>query len=477
MNPSLENLYRRLPMPAQNLALSMYGRIWRGRRLGGDFDRITADFRERDYWAPERMRAYVQARLRRALTHAYDQVPYYRERWGAAGIERGDLVRMTTDDLPRLPITPKEDLRRDSLAFVAGDAPLKRLHSYPTSGSSGTPVVVRYPTEAHRGFIAAREARSFGWAGVSVRMPRSTLGGRLVVPPENPRPPYYRYNAAEKHVYLSAFFISRETAPSYVEGLNRYRPLTLTGYAHAHYALARFMLDRGLRLDYQPRALILGSEKLTPEMQSLVEEAFRARVFEEYGAAENCVLATACQEGRLHLNVDFGYAEIIDERGQPAPPGRPGRLVCTGFMNDAQPLIRYEIGDSAAWSRESCACGRDQLPVIEELLGRVEDVAYCPDGRAVSILHSLFVNLPVIEEAQIVQERLDLFRIRVVAGPNFGSIEEAEIRRRLLQRVGEVRVEFERPDRIERTLRGKFKVFVSNLTEEEKRRAGALEAN
>ena len=475
MNAWMENAYRRLPAPAQNLAISLYGRIWQRRRLGGDFDRVIAEFRGRDHWSRTQMHDYVTAQLRRTLPDAFDNSPYYREKWSAIGVTRADLERAAPDDLSALPSTPKADFRRYSENFVSELAPKKKLHAYPTSGSSGTPVVVRYTTEAHRGFIAAREVRSFGWAGVSVRMPRSTLGGRMVVPPENPRPPYYRYNAAERHVYLPAFFISRATAPSYVEGLNRYQPTVLTGYAHAHFALARFMLDRGLRLSYRPQALIVGSEKLTPEMRPVVEEAFQARAFEEYGAAENCVLATECEHGRLHVSVDFGLMEIVDAEGRPTRPGEPGRVLCTGFMNSAQPLVRYEIGDSAAWSAEACPCGRDQFPVLEGLMGRIEDVAYAPDGRAVSILHSLFLGMPIIEEAQIVQERLDMFRIRVVASPEFGAREESAIRERLFQRVGKVQVVFERPERIERTARGKFKVFVSRLSEEDKRRASALE--
>src|ERR1019366_5004964 len=76
-------------------------------------------------------------------------------------------------------------------------------------------------------FFAAREARSFGWAGTSIRSPRAMIGGRLVVPSADSAPPYYRYNWPERQVYFSAFHISPDRVLDYLEGFHRYRPMVL----------------------------------------------------------------------------------------------------------------------------------------------------------------------------------------------------------------------------------------------------------
>ena len=49
------------------------------------------------------------AKLKKTVKHAYDNVPLYSERLGAAGIEPGDLKSL--DDFAGFPFTVKEDLR------------------------------------------------------------------------------------------------------------------------------------------------------------------------------------------------------------------------------------------------------------------------------------------------------------------------------------------------------------------------------
>jgi len=338
----------------------------------------------------------------------------------------------------------------------------EKLQSYHSSGSTGTPITAICTPDAHRKFIAAREVRSFGWAGASVHMPRSTLGGRMIIPRGDAPPPYYRYNWAEKQLYLSAYHISPKTIANYVQGFERYQPMLLTGYAHAHFLLARMMLDAGLSLSYQPKAIVLSSEQLTAEMRPVISAALRARAYTEYSAVENCILATECSHGSLHVSPDFGVLEIVDTNGNPSAPGEEGRVLCTGLLNDAQPLVRYEIGDVAAWSSEKCPCGRDQFPVLQNLVGRIEDVVIGLDGREINRFHGIFIDLDHVIEGQIVQQKRDLICVNVVASAGFDERDEEVIRRRIAgERLPGMRVDIRKVDHIERTASGKFRAVVS----------------
>jgi len=285
----------------------------------------------------------------------------------------------------------------------------------------------------------------------------------MVAPRGDSAPPYYRYNWAEREVYFSAFHITPEFVSDYVAGLNHYRPRVLTGYAHSHYVLARLMLDQELHLNYKPDALVLSSEKLTPHMKSIIREAFQARPFEEYGTVEQCVLATECEAGNLHINSDFGIVEIVDEQGRPVPHGHEGRMICTGLLNEAQPLIRYDIGDLAAWSTDRCGCGRDHLPVLKSVVGRLEDAVISRDGREMVRFHGVFIDVPHLIEAQVIQETLDFMRLRVVVTRDFGVEQEELIRSRVVARLGEIRVSIERVEALERTERGKFRSVISKV--------------
>jgi phenylacetate-CoA ligase len=83
----LERLYRFVPGWAQNLGITLYGISYRRERLGGVFNKYVEEFRARDRWPDERMRTFLEERLRAVLAHAFREVPYYRQRWRAAGLE------------------------------------------------------------------------------------------------------------------------------------------------------------------------------------------------------------------------------------------------------------------------------------------------------------------------------------------------------------------------------------------------------
>jgi phenylacetate-CoA ligase len=464
MAHKLEGLYPYVPVFIQNLGISLFGLCWQRQRLGGLFATHVAGYVERERWSPAQFDSHVENELRRVLLHAFAHVPYYQRKWSEAGITAGDLQRMMVGGLSRLPSTPKQDLRLAPESFVAQNvAGREKLYRYHTSGSTGTPITAVCTSDAHRRFVAAREARSFSWAGTSVRKPRSMIGGRLVVPRGVSRGPFHRYNWVERQIYFSAYHIAPVNVREYVRAFNHYRPRVMTGYAYSHYILARMMAEARVTLDYEPDALVLGSEKLTPEMKVVIRQAFRARAYEEYGAVENCMLATECEHGSLHAHPDFGIIEIVDVQGRPVPPGLEGRILCTALQNEAQPLVRYEIGDLGVWSDTPCPCGRNQFPVLKEVVGRVEDVVTGPDGRQMVRFHGIFIDLPHVLEGQVIQEASNRFTVKVVVCDGFGSAEEAIIRERFTERLGLVSVEIHRVREIPRNVRGKFPAVVRNF--------------
>ena len=286
------------------------------------------------------------------------------------------------------------------------------------------------------------------------------VGGQPIVPRAEARPPYYRYNLAEKQVYFSAYHISPAAIRSYVDGLNRYRPECVTGYAFSQFLIAKLMIEQGLTLTFTPRAAITSSEALTDPMRDVMCRAWGCRAYQEYGSVENCGLATECEAGSLHVSPDFGVIEIVDEHGNPVGSGVEGRVLCTGLLNDAQFLIRYEIGDTAMWSGERCRCGRDHLPVLKALTGRVEDVVVGPDGRELVRFHGIFINIPHVLQGQVVQEAVDRFVVRVMAEEGFGNSHAAEIKRRMRARLGGIEVAVERVPELERNSRGKVRAVI-----------------
>lgn len=453
-----DSIYARLPIWGQNLAVTAYGLGWYWKRLGPGFDAMTREFRSRETWSSADWRRWREARLREVLSEAAERVPFYRERW-----TDGQRKAARAGDLASLPLLEKSHLRGREACFLNADRKPRKPLVFHTSGSTGTPIATHWTTPELRAAMALREARSAAWAGVSFRLPRATFSGRSVVPEAMSKGPFHRFNRVEKQVYFSAFHLSPDTAEQYVEALHRHRCVWLTGYAVSYYLLARLMLEQGLKAPAHLRAVITTSEKVTVDMRRVMERAYGCPVFEEYSTVENISFAGACEHGRLHVSPDAGEVEILRADGTPCDPGEPGEVVATGFLRRYQPLIRFRLGDEASWDSEPCPCGR-RLPVLKEVLGRLEDVIQGPDGRQMVRFHGIFVDLPSVREGQIIQDALDRIRVKVVIAKGWDAASEREVVRRVQARLGSgVQVQVDPVTSIPRTASGKFQAVISRI--------------
>jgi phenylacetate-CoA ligase len=236
----------------------------------------------------------------------------------------------------------------------------------------------------------------------------------------------------------------------------------MTGYSFSYYTLARFIIEQ--QLEVPPlKAVITTSEKLTRDMRTVMEQAYRCRVYEEYSTVENVLFASECEAGGLHVSPDAGVVEILRSDGTPCPPGEVGEVVATCLMRDYQPLIRFRLGDMAEWADRACACGR-AMPLLLEVTGRIEDAVVGPDGREMVRFHGIFVEQPNVREGQIIQEELRRIRVKVVTANGFGEADTQDIVRRVQQRLGaQVEVIVEPVSDIPRTKAGKFQAVVSLL--------------
>lgn len=456
----LDSLYAKLPVWAQHSAVSLYGLYWQRLRFGAGYQQALAGFEQRTQFTSAEWRAWQEQSLKEFLAEVAQQVPYYRQTWNEA-----EKKRAAAGCLEDLPLLEKDAVRADAYAFLRDDCPRKQLQTFYTSGSTGTPIASLWTVRELRASMAVREARSARWAGVSFQQPRATFSGRMVEPDPASQGPFYRYNIAEQQVYLSPFHLRPDTARQYVAALRKHNVQWLTGYAVSYYLLAQFILAEGIAVP-PLKAVITTSEKVTEEMRAVMERAYGCKVYEEYSTVENVLFASECKHGRLHISPDVGIVEILRPDGTACAPGEIGEVVATGLLRRSQPLVRFRLGDLAAWPKEedaACACGV-VLPVIQEVVGRLEDVITGPDGRQLVRFHGIFINQPHVREGQVIQEALDRIRVKVVPVNDFGAADVQDIVSRIQQRLGTtVQVIVEPVDSIPRTASGKFKAVISLL--------------
>ena len=456
-----DKLYPRLPVFAQNIGISAFGYQWYKRRFGGIYQQEYDSCKQRENFTAGQWTNYQTGQLRKLLLHAYKNVPYYNAVINKAGMNEASLQQFEISQLSQLPLLEKETLRQKGKTDLLSAVKEKGGTYFSSSGSTGTPTSILFSHAMHQRSSAMYEARVRNWAAVSRFDPRGMIGGRRILPDADAKPPYYRYNFIEKQLYFSAYHISKNTAHDYLEGLVKYKTQYMVGYAMSNYILAKFIKEAGLTAP-QMKAVLTSSEKLTPNMRQTLSEVYQCKVFDGWSGVENCGLISENEFGQLLISPDSAIIEILKPDGTPANPGEEGELVCTGFFNYDQPLIRYRIGDVVKLAADQTAkCGR-AFPVVDEIVGRVEDVVLGKDGREMVRFHGIFVNLPNVVKGQVIQEELDKFTINVMTS-GLSATERETITSRMASQLGQIDLAINELDDIPVGNNGKFKAVISKV--------------
>ncbi|MGH7721177.1 MAG: phenylacetate--CoA ligase family protein [Gemmatimonadaceae bacterium] len=464
MNAATLRLYHRLPAGARSVVATLRGHHLRRWRYGPETERLVAEALERESWSESQWSRYQSELLDGILHRAATKVPYYRNQW-AERRRHGD--RSAWEDLSSWPVLEKDVLRAQPRAFVAEDCDPRRMFKDHTSGTTGRSLGMWFSRDTVRRWYALFEARARRWYGVSRHDRWAIVGGQLVTPIQQRRPPFWVWNSALNQLYLSVWHLTPEFSARYFEALERYRIRYLLGYSSALFVMA----EEALRIGWHSSQLavtISNAEPLLKHQRSAIEAAFGCSARETYGMAELVATASECEARSMHLWPELGVVETMDQ-GSPVEPGGTGDLVCTGLLNPDMPLVRYRVGDRAALPAEpvACACGRS-LPMLGSIEGRSDDVVFTRDGRRIGQLESIFrINLP-IREAQLVQESLDRIRVRFVPDDGFGPEHERVIVERLQLRLGDIQTVMEPVASVPRAANGKFRYVVSNLAPRER---------
>ena len=144
------------------------------------------------------------------------------------------------------------------------------------------------------------------------------------------------------------------------------------------------------------------------------------------------------------------------------------QLVVTDLINHGMPLLRYETGDSGRVIEERCACGRG-LSRIVDLSGRIIDLLPTRMGGYVNgQLFATFHWIEGVKQYQVIQEKLDAFKIRIVQTPAFVETNLTPMIEIIRKRFGgDTSIAVEYVESIPFTRGGKYKLVVSEVKTQE----------
>jgi phenylacetate-CoA ligase len=417
------------------------------------------------WWTPEQLRRHQLLQAGALLNHAYETVPFYRERLDAVGFRPGmeitDAWFSALAPLKRAEVHASDGLLQSN-KVPSGHVPVVQGE---TSGSTGTPI--RFlSTEVTRFFWQAFNLRDHLWHRrdfslklVAIRPDRGPLDGTGSFSPN--------WGGLLAEVYPtgpSGVFHSANTIDRQVEWLVAQDPDYLLTLATNLLELAHEMRRRGVRLGRLREARTYG-DMLRPEARSECEALLGVKVVDMYTCQEAGYLALQCPEyNHYHVQAENAIVEILDGGGRPCASGETGKVVVTTLHNFAMPLIRYEIGDYAV-AGALCPCGRG-LPVIRRVLGRERNLAMTPDGRKFypSFAASVWSHVAPIRQIQLVQKTLRHIEVRIAAARDLEGEEANNLAAALRQSLGHpYEFTFVRLEWIPRAASGKYEDFVSEV--------------
>lgn len=453
---ALESFYFRCSPSLQNLMVTLKGLHHQYQHRSGEYHGFRRELAERRAWDRDQFLDYQAQRIQQLISDSARYVRHYRNSFGRLGVDPESI--WTQEDLIKLPLLDKQTVRANPLDFVDSRYPLHSLMRIQTSGTTGSPLQVYTTRSARRYNIAFFDDFIASW-GADPEGKRAVFAGKVIAPPDQPTPPFWRHSLYQRTTLFSSFHLQESNLQAYVNALRELSPELIDSYPSSLYPLARHILERGPEPHVAPRLIITSSETLYEEQRRAIEEAFGAQVADQYGSVEMVGFIAQCPYGRYHVRPDYGVVEVLKD-GRPAAPGEEGELVCTGFVNPVMPLIRYRIGDVASLSKDECECGLS-TPIIERLVGRQDDAVVTPSGRRVSRLGPVLRNMPV-REAQYVQTDPDRLVVRMVTGAGYGPNHTQAITRELRKRLGnEIKIAFEFVDDLPRGNGGKLRTIIS----------------
>jgi phenylacetate-CoA ligase len=371
------------------------------------------------WYSLDELHALELQELKKLVSHAYTNVPYYKRRFRELGFESADLK--TLDDLELLPLLGREDAMGSLEERQANGGPRVEIKKM-TSGSTGQPLQFGYDRNSEHWRQATR-LRGYSWAGYLPGEPALHYWGAL--------DSLYATNwkvklkrgidrGLRRDVYADSTPRSPEDLARVVKLIEKKRPRSIICFAQAGAALARYIVETGCRR-WDDIRVICGAERLFDADRHALQQAFGPHVFETYGSREVMLIGSECPaHAGLHTSMENLIVEILVRDGgrmRRAEPGETGEVAITDLHNYALPFIRYLTGDLATWHPPvRCACGR-ALQRLRSIEGRKNDTLHDASGNAVD---ALFFNVMFsvladkVRHFQAVQHKDGTLDLRIV---------------------------------------------------------------
>ena len=334
-----------------------------------------------------------------------------------------------------------------------------------TSGSTDDRVtLVFHPAWWEASERAAWQLNSHACRITSGSHPEAVLASpRCVGPGYRAEPLTMAERTIGRHLYLNQRINpstwTTDEVRRMAEEFNRYQPPVLEADPAYLAPFARMAGGMGLAL-HQPQLIFLTYSYPSRIYQRQIRRLFTAPLVSSYGSTETGHVFMECEAGRFHQNNEYCRVDFQPWLPRFGGPDR-GRMLVTVFRNPWFVALRFDIGDVARLDGHApCPCGRSQGLTLAAIEGRIKDVTFTPDGRAITVndIDSSLAGIDAVNGWQLELPEPGWLRLRLLLDPTAAANACQQCSERLRSLYGpRVRIESMPVDSLVHEPSGKFR--------------------
>ncbi|WP_313028817.1 phenylacetate--CoA ligase family protein [Soonwooa sp.] len=447
-----DKIYKILPDVLQGLLISLFNILAYKERYGGKYQYYLNKFKANRTLSREDLEAIQKERFATFLSFSKNSSRFYKNY---------ELVELA--DISQLPILKKEHLRQsieEVVTISKKDAIVSK-----TGGTTGKSLEVLFTADSmQERFAMLDDFRGrFGY-----KLGRKTAwfsGKDLLTSTDISKNRFWKTDLLHKVRYYSTFHIKESYLKFYVEDLIKYQPEYMVGFPSTILEIAKYGINHGYTFPAKTvKAIFPTAESITEEMRLNIEGFFKTKMLNQYASSEGAPFIFECQEGSLHLELQSGVFEVLDDNNQPS---NEGKLVVTSFTTEGTPLIRYDIGDSIILDNQDkiCGCGNNN-PMVKQILGRIDDYIYSPETGKINLgnVSNTLKDTKGILRFQAVQDELNAISILIVVDHSFTPKVEEVFMSNWRARVGsQMAIDLQIVQDIPVEKSGKYRIVKNNI--------------
>ena len=364
------NILRHIAMPLADKA------------MGTSLTRYWKVIPKMNTWSSDEIRRWQDDKFCRLVKEAYENTVYYRRVMDDVGIIPSDIKGV--QDIKLFPVLTKPMVREHYDNLISSRASEIRYKKGSTGGSTGDPM--KY-LQSHNAWSFVNAHNIVNWEKTGYRYGDAfmALGSTSIHVGKKPSFKHSIYYSLKNKRAFSGINMTDQVMSCYLDYLRQNGIYYIYGYPSSLYLLAQYAEKHGFK--GRIKCCFPTSEVLRDEFYDTIKEAFNCDILDCYGANDGSISAFALNRSKFKVgyNTFIRTLEIGADRAQSA--------LLTDLLNNAFPLINYQIGDLYEMGIGDGYNGQ----VIEKIYGRTSELIEMDNGARLTGLGfaTLFKDMPI----------------------------------------------------------------------------------